>query len=126
MASVVSPAPTDGAPLLAPQKLSNCFGAIHGKGLNYEAKLFIFDEPTAAVDVGARAEISWMLGSLLIQGAELVMASSCPSKVHDLAGALHLFRAGRLAATHGRKDASHETILTEAIGVLGRRGVQRK
>ena len=58
-----------------------------------------------------------MLGSLLIQGAGLVMASSCLSKVHELAEALHLFLNRRLAAAHGHKDASHESALTEAIGV---------
>ena len=63
MASVVTAAPTDGAPLLALHKLDKRFGAAHalkvviGKWLNHGAKLFIFDEPTAGVDVGAKAEI---------------------------------------------------------------------
>ena len=67
MASVVTAAPTDGAPLLALHKLDKHFGATHalkvviGKGLNYGVKLFIFDEPTVALDVGAKAEIHWLL-----------------------------------------------------------------
>ena len=36
-----------------------------GKWLNHGAKLFIFDEPTVGVDVGTKAEIYRLLGSLL-------------------------------------------------------------
>jgi ribose transport system ATP-binding protein len=88
-----------------------------GKWLNHGAKLFIFDEPTVGVDVGTKAEIYRLLGSLLQQGAGIIMVSSYLPEVYELADTLHVFRAGRLVATHGHKDASHETILTEAIGV---------
>ena len=66
MASVVTAAPTDGAPPLALHKLDKHFGATHalkvviGKWLN-RAKLFIFDEPTAGVNAGAKAEIYRLL-----------------------------------------------------------------
>ena len=40
-----------------------------GKWLNHGAKLFIFDEPTVGVDVGTKAEIYRLLGSLLKNGA---------------------------------------------------------
>jgi len=88
-----------------------------GKWLNHGAKLFIFDEPTVGVDVGTKAEIYRLLGSLLKQGAGIIMISSYLPEVYELADTLHVFRAGRLVATHGHKDATHETILTEAIGV---------
>ena len=88
-----------------------------GKWLNHGAKLFIFDEPTVGVDVGTKAEIYRLLGSLLKQGAGIIMISSYLPEVYELADTFHVFRAGRLVATHGHKDASHEAILTEAIGV---------
>ena len=88
-----------------------------GKWLNHGAKLFIFDEPTVGVDVGTKAEIYRLFGSLLKQGAGIIMISSYLPEVYELADTLHVFRAGRLVATHGHKDASHEAILTEAIGV---------
>ena len=87
-----------------------------GKWLNHGAKLFIFDEPTVGVDVGTKAEIYRLLGSLLQKGAGIIMISSYLPEVYELADTLHVFRGGRIAATHGHKDASHETILTEAIG----------
>ena len=88
-----------------------------GKWLNHGARLFIFDEPTVGVDVGTKAEIYRLLGSLLKQGAGIIMISSYLPEVYELADTLHVFRRGRLVATHGHKDTSHESILTEAIGV---------
>jgi ribose transport system ATP-binding protein len=88
-----------------------------GKWLNHGAKLFIFDEPTVGVDVGTKAEIYRLLGSLLGNGAGIIMISSYLPEVYELADTLHVFRRGGIAASHAFKDASHETILSEAIGV---------
>ncbi len=88
-----------------------------GKWLNHGAKLFIFDEPTVGVDVGTKAEIYRLLGSLLQKGAGIIMISSYLPEVYELADTLHVFRSGAIVATHGHKDASHETILSEAIGI---------
>ena len=88
-----------------------------GKWLNHGAKLFIFDEPTVGVDVGTKAEIYRLLGSLLQQGVGVLMISSYLPEVYELADTLHVFRGGTIVATHGFKGASHEAILTEAIGV---------
>jgi ribose transport system ATP-binding protein len=88
-----------------------------GKWLNHGAKLFIFDEPTVGVDVGTKAEIYRLLGRLLQQGAGIIMISSYLPEVYELADTLHVFRRGRLVASHGFKGATPEAILTEAIGV---------
>ena len=88
-----------------------------GKWLNHGAKLYIFDEPTVGVDVGTKAEIYRLLGSLLRQGAGIIMISSYLPEVYELADTLHVFRGGTIVATHNYKDASHEAILSEAIGV---------
>ena len=117
MVSVVTAAPTDGAPLLALHKPTSLSARLTGKGLNHGAKLFIFDEPTVRVDAGAKAEIYRLLASLLAKGAGVIMVSSYLPKVYKLAGALHVFRAGGLVASRGHRDATQETILTEAIGV---------
>jgi ribose transport system ATP-binding protein len=88
-----------------------------GKWLNHGAKLFIFDEPTVGVDVGTKAEIYRLLGALLKQGAGIIMISSYLPEVYELADTLHVFRRGAVAASHKYKDATHEEILTQAIGV---------
>ena len=66
-----------------------------GKWLNHGAKLFIFDEPTVGVDVGTKAEIYRLLGSLLQKGAGIIMISSYLPEVYELADTLHVFRGRR-------------------------------
>ena len=87
-----------------------------GKWLNHGARLFIFDEPTVGVDVGTKAEIYRLMGRLLQQGAAIILISSYLPEVYELADTLHVFRAGRLVATHGHKAATHEDVLMQAIG----------
>jgi ribose transport system ATP-binding protein len=87
-----------------------------GKWLNHGAKLFIFDEPTVGVDVGTKAEIYRLFSDLLRQGAGIILISSYLPEVYELADTLHVFRRGRMVASHGFHDASHEDVLTQAIG----------
>ena len=87
-----------------------------GKWLGHGADLFIFDEPTVGVDVGTKAEIYRILAQLLHAGAGILLISSYLPEVHDLADRLHVFRAGRLVASHMAGDVTAETILAEAIG----------
>jgi ribose transport system ATP-binding protein len=87
-----------------------------GKWLAHGAQLFIFDEPTAGVDVGTKVEIYRLFSALLQQGAGIILISSYLPEVYELADRLHVFRRGRLVASHGHREAPVETILTQAIG----------
>ncbi len=92
-----------------------------GKWLNHGAQLFIFDEPTVGVDVGTKAEIYKLFAKLLKDGAGIILISSYLPEVFDLSDTLHVFRRGRLVASHDSANISektlHQTILTEALGV---------
>ena len=92
-----------------------------GKWLNHGAQLFIFDEPTVGVDVGTKAEIYKLFAKLLKDGAGIILISSYLPEVYDLSDTLHVFRRGRLVASHDSANISektlHQTILTEALGV---------
>jgi ribose transport system ATP-binding protein len=88
-----------------------------GKWLNHGAELFIFDEPTVGVDVGTKFEIYKLFATLLKAGAGIILISSYLPEVYDLSDTLHVFRRGRLVASHIGEKAAHEHILTEAIGV---------
>ncbi|MDX7951267.1 sugar ABC transporter ATP-binding protein [Lichenihabitans sp. Uapishka_5] len=88
-----------------------------GKWLNHGAKLFIFDEPTVGVDVGTKVEIYKIFARLLKNGAGIILISSYLPEVYDLCDTLHVFRRGRLVASHIGHKAGQESILTEAIGV---------
>jgi ribose transport system ATP-binding protein len=88
-----------------------------GKWLSHGAKLFIFDEPTVGVDVGTKAEIYRLFARLLEQGAGIILISSYLPEVYELADRLHVFRQGKLVASHSYRGGSHEDVLTQAIGV---------
>jgi len=87
-----------------------------GKWLSHGAELFIFDEPTVGVDVGTKAEIYRLFAELLKRGAGIVLISSYLPEVYELADRLHVFRNGVLVASHNHHEASHEDVLSEAIG----------
>lgn len=87
-----------------------------GKWLNHGASLYIFDEPTVGVDVGTKVEIYKLFARLLKDGAGIILISSYLPEVYDLCDTLHVFRRGRLVATHAGHGDEHEKILTEAIG----------
>jgi ribose transport system ATP-binding protein len=88
-----------------------------GKWLSHGARLFIFDEPTVGVDVGTKAEIYRLFSKLLKEGAGIILISSYLPEVYELADRLHVFRSGKLVASHDFHAASHEEVLGEAIGV---------
>ncbi len=87
-----------------------------GKWLNHGASLYIFDEPTVGVDVGTKVEIYKLFARLLKDGAGIILISSYLPEVYDLCDTLHVFRRGRLVASHPGHGHDHEQILTEAIG----------
>jgi ribose transport system ATP-binding protein len=88
-----------------------------GKWLNHGAELFIFDEPTVGVDVGTKVEIYKLFAQLLRAGAGIILISSYLPEVYDLSDTLHVFRRGKVVATHDHCGAPQESILSEAMGV---------
>ncbi len=88
-----------------------------GKWLAHGARLYIFDEPTVGVDVGTKTEIYRIFAQLLKDGAGIILISSYLPEVYDIADTLHVFRRGRLVASHAGDKPPHETVLAQAIGV---------
>jgi ribose transport system ATP-binding protein len=61
-------------------------------------------------------EIYRLFARLLKDGAGIILISSYLPEVYDLCDTLHVFRRGRLVASHAGHGDEHEKILTEAIG----------
>jgi ribose transport system ATP-binding protein len=87
-----------------------------GKWLNHGAELFIFDEPTVGVDVRTKLDIYRVFSDLLRAGAGIILISSYLPEVYNLSDRLHVFRRGRLVASHEHAMATEEEMLAEAIG----------
>ncbi len=87
------------------------------KWLIGRARVFLFDEPTRGIDVGAKAEIYALMVELLRGGAAIVMVSSELPEVLGMSHRVLVVRDGRLCAEFGRADATPDAIIAAATGV---------
>ncbi|MET0650432.1 MAG: sugar ABC transporter ATP-binding protein [Pyrinomonadaceae bacterium] len=86
------------------------------KWLCSEAEVFIFDEPTRGVDVGAKAEIYQLMNRLAASGVAIVMISSELPEILGMSDRILVMRAGRIACEFSSEEATQEKILECALG----------
>jgi ribose transport system ATP-binding protein len=87
------------------------------KWMTGDARVFLFDEPTRGVDVGAKAEIYALMLQLLARGAGIVMVSSELPEVLGMAHRVLVVRGGRIVAEFARGDATPDRVIAAAAGV---------
>ncbi|MBI2768952.1 MAG: sugar ABC transporter ATP-binding protein [Burkholderiales bacterium] len=83
-----------------------------GKWLSAQSRLFIFDEPTRGIDVGAKAEIFALIDSLVKKGAAVLMISSELSEIVNVCDRTYVMREGRVAGHLSRSQMNEQAILT--------------
>lgn len=86
------------------------------KWLLGSAQVFLFDEPTRGIDVGAKAEIYKIMLELVGRGAAIVMVSSELPEVLGMAHRVLVVREGRIVAEFARADATPEKVIAVATG----------
>jgi ABC-type sugar transport system ATPase subunit len=67
------------------------------KWLASGARVFLFDEPTRGIDVGAKVEVFETMDALAQSGAAILMVSSEMSELQSVADRILVMRQGRLA-----------------------------
>jgi ribose transport system ATP-binding protein len=87
------------------------------KWLIGHARVFLFDEPTRGIDVGAKAEIYALMVELLRQGAAIVMVSSELPEVLGMSHRVLVVRGGRIRAAFAREEATPDKVIAVATGV---------
>ncbi|MHB8148153.1 MAG: sugar ABC transporter ATP-binding protein [Vulcanimicrobiaceae bacterium] len=87
-----------------------------GKWLLGTARVFLFDEPTRGIDIGAKAEIYTLILTLAQQGAAIVMVSSELPEVLGLSHRVLAIRSGRIAAEFPRSQATPAAVIAAAAG----------
>jgi ribose transport system ATP-binding protein len=90
------------------------------KWLIGDARVYLFDEPTRGIDVGAKAEIYALMIALLRRGAGIVMVSSELPEVLGMSHRVLVVRDGSICAEFARADATPEKVMTAATGVRER------
>ena len=89
-----------------------------GKWLNVDADIFIFDEPTRGIDVGAKVEVYNVMNSLVKAGKCVIMISSEMPEILGMSDRVVVMRGGKVMATVDR-DSEHfnqEDIMKAAWG----------
>ena len=85
-----------------------------GKWLLTKPRVLLLDEPTRGIDVGAKAEIYRLIGTLAEQGLAMVLVSSELPELTLLSDRILVLCEGRPTALLSREQFSHETILEYA------------
>jgi len=80
------------------------------------ARVFLLDEPTRGIDVGAKAEIYGTIRALAGRGAAVLMASSELEELMGLADRIVVMHRGRIAGELSRSQATEEEIMHLATG----------
>lgn len=80
------------------------------------ARVFLFDEPTRGIDIGAKTEIYALILTLAQQGAAIVMVSSELPEVLGLSHRVLAIREGRIAAEFSREQATPAAVIAAATG----------
>ena len=88
---------------------------ILAKWLCTRAKIFIFDEPTRGIDVGAKAEIHHLMNQLVKEGAAVLMISSDLPEVLHMSDRVYVMKDGRIVKELAREQADQETVLRYAM-----------
>jgi ABC-type sugar transport system ATPase subunit len=102
---------------LAAQSLSggNQQKLVIGKWLATKPRVFLLDEPTRGVDVGAKAEIYKLIRTLAGQGMAVVVISSDLPEVLLLSDRILVMRSGKIAGELKRSEATQEKVLSLAM-----------
>jgi len=86
------------------------------KWLNTDADIYIFDEPTRGIDVGAKVEVYNVMNELVSKGAAIIMISSEMPEVLGMSDRIIVMHEGKLTGEFDRKEANQENIMKAASG----------
>jgi ribose transport system ATP-binding protein len=91
--------------------------ALLGRWLLGGYKLFLFDEPTKGVDIGAKEEIYRQMTELARQGNAIVMVSSDMPELLSLSDRIGVMRGGRMVKIVEGAAATEEMLVKEFLGL---------
>ncbi|MGB6255415.1 MAG: sugar ABC transporter ATP-binding protein, partial [Bradyrhizobium sp.] len=87
--------------------------------LNANPNIFILDEPTRGIDIGAKVEIHKLLNRLASQGVAIIVISSELEEVLGLSDRILVMHEGRIVSEFTQANASREAIMEWATGARG-------
>lgn len=92
--------------------------AVLAKWLMRQPKVFVFDEPTRGIDVGAKIEIYGLMRELAEQGVAILMISSDLIELLGMSDQILVLHDGRISAVLTKEEADEEKIMLAATGTV--------
>ena len=89
--------------------------AIIAKWLAADCQMFIFDEPTRGIDIGAKAEIYAIMRQLADAGKSILMVSSELPELLGVCDRIAVYKEGGIADILQNRDATEEEIMRIAM-----------
>jgi ABC-type sugar transport system ATPase subunit len=86
--------------------------------LNANPKIFILDEPTRGIDIGAKVEIHKLLDHLARQGVAIIIISSELEELLGMSDRILVMNEGRIVSEFTRDNANREAVMEWATGAL--------
>ena len=87
--------------------------------LNMKAKVLIFDEPTAGIDVGAKYEIYTIINKLAHEGTGVIIISSDLPELLGMCNRIMVMCEGRIMGALEREEATQERVMELATSRMG-------
>lgn len=81
-----------------------------------EPKIFILDEPTQGIDVGAKAEIYSLMNDLAERGIAILLISSDMNEILGMSDRILVMSKGEISGELNRGGATAESVLHFALG----------
>jgi len=91
--------------------------AILARWLLSKAQVFIFDEPTKGVDIGAKEQIYDLMLTLAKEGKSILMVSSDMPELLSVSHRIVVMREGQLVTTVYSKDVTERDLLGYFLGI---------
>jgi len=87
-----------------------------GRWLLSDAEVYIFDEPTKGVDIGAREEIYGIITDLARQGKMVIMVSSDMPELISMSDRIGIMRDGEMVTIVPQEEATEQRLINEYLG----------
>ncbi len=90
---------------------------VFAKWLLRQPSIFILDEPTRGIDVGAKLEVYKIINQLVLDGAAILFISSEMEELIGMCDRIMVMNRGEVTGFHERGDFDGERILETAMSV---------
>ena len=90
---------------------------ILARWLNNKPKLFLMNEPTRGIDIGAKVEIYKRMESICKSGCGILLVTSDLTELVSICDRVYVLREGTLAGEYTKSQINARSIMKSAVGV---------